>query len=180
MVPEDIFPATLPMFAATDVFMAVAVDKANEDGRMSRRERKAIARLERNGWLARHSTTRAMERYRAEGGEETTGQGFFQWLVANWETILQMIMQIVGLFGGGAAADMVEPVGERALFGIDGEAIARKILDVVREANRVGAGVEASVQAFITAVYGVPSMPLLAPSEMREYVTAAARQVRAA
>jgi hypothetical protein len=108
MSDDELFPATLPMNQAHDQFMAVAVEKAGDDGRMSRRERKAIQRLERNGWLARLATRRSFERYHAEGGEEGTGQGFLQWLIANWESILKMIMDIVGLFGGlgGAAADM--------------------------------------------------------------------------
>ena len=106
---DELFPASLTMQAATDVLMAVVVEQS-ESKRLSLRERRALNKLERNGPLARVATRRAYERYAAEGGEEGTGMGWFEWLVANWETILAMIMDIIGLFGGlGGAAQIDRP-----------------------------------------------------------------------
>jgi hypothetical protein len=168
MVPDDdLFPATLPMNAAVDSLMAVALEKA-EDGRTTLRERRAIRKLERNGLLQRLSTRRAAERYAAEGGEEGTGLKFFEWLVANWETILKMIMQIVGLFGGGAVAateGVVAPAN--ALFDIDavGESVARKLLELVEVAERHGLAAKAAIEAYIAKAW--PENQPTPPAELQ-------------
>jgi hypothetical protein len=87
----------------TDDLLAVAIEK-EEEGRLSFRERRAINRLKSNRPLAKRASRRAADKFNAEGGEEGTGFKFFEWLVANWDSILKMIMSIIGLFGGVAAA----------------------------------------------------------------------------
>lgn len=75
--------------------MAVATEKMG-----GFRERAHLRRLERNGPLARSVTRRAYVQFAEEGGEDGTGMKFLDWLIANWDSILKMIMSVIGLFGG--------------------------------------------------------------------------------
>jgi len=140
-------------------FMAVAVEKLPE----TRRGQRALDRIERNGFLGRKSARRGMARYQAAGGEEGTGKGFFEWLVENWETILKMIMDVIGLFGGlGGLAGLKKQdvyTGEEGLekanlLGLNPRDIAEKIREVIKKAVKLGESAEDAVSAFIAAMWG--------------------------
>jgi hypothetical protein len=55
-------------------------------------------KFNRNGPLRRLAAHRAFNRYAAEGGDVGDIQSFMEWLIANWESILKMVMSIISLF----------------------------------------------------------------------------------
>jgi hypothetical protein len=80
--------------AMHDSMMAVATDRMGGNFR----ERRALARLERNGFLARLATRKAYAKFAETAADPGDWQSFMEWLIANWESILKMILSIIALF----------------------------------------------------------------------------------
>lgn len=104
MADVDELPKQLE-FSAADIdfdlwesgFSSVVVERL-EDRRW--RNRVAKRRYERNGFLRRHATARAFRAYQEANPDADYGdvQSFLEWVIANWETILKMVMDIINLF----------------------------------------------------------------------------------
>ena len=75
-------------------FAAVASQKM-----VSGKDAEGFARLERRGgFLMRHASRRAARMFERRGGDLTDIQSFMEWLIANWDEILKMVMSIIQLF----------------------------------------------------------------------------------
>ena len=66
----------------------------------NRRDRRLEQRFNRNRGLRRNVAARAFNRYLAEGGDPNNVQGWLNWLIANWESIFNIIKTLIGAFGG--------------------------------------------------------------------------------
>lgn len=62
------------------------------------RDRLTLKRYNRNGFLRRLVTARARKTFIEEGGDVEDVQSFLDWLIANWDSILSMVMSIINLF----------------------------------------------------------------------------------
>lgn len=64
------------------------------------RDRRALRRFERNGPMRRLVTARAFKAYQEANPDAdfTDVQSFMEWLIANWDSILKMVMSIISLF----------------------------------------------------------------------------------
>lgn len=160
MTPEPAVELSLFQFEGfNDALMAVASDRMD-----TARDRRALRKLERGRFQQRLATRRSFDRYMAEGGDAGSVQGFLEWLIANWESIFKIIMQIVGLFGAAATVNGEAPAPAAGFFDFDAasESIARKLLELVSVAKRHGLAAEAAIEAYIAKAWpaGEPAPPV--------------------
>lgn len=101
---DNELPQTIP-FAASDIDFdlwesatSTVVNEQLESRRF--RNRAVLRRFNRNGAFRRLITARARRQYEAENptADFSDVQSFMEWLIANWDSILKMIMSIITLF----------------------------------------------------------------------------------
>lgn len=109
-IPDDDVMALQLDFRSEDVdfsilesALASVAEEKWEGMPNNRRDRRLERKFNSNRGIRRQAASRSYKRFLAEGGEEGNVQGFLEWLIANWESIFNIIKSIIGLFGGAMA-----------------------------------------------------------------------------